>query len=397
MRAPQLFLVALVLAAARPATADVVFYTGDELPAIFSLGPWPPPALIKGRDPSNRVSGQPAAIELGRRLFFDARMSSNGYVACVTCHQTDRAWTDGVARAQAIGPSARNTPALFNLRLQQWYGWAGGADSLWAQSIRPFLDPNEMDSSPRRVKRVFERDPELACMYRQAFGVEPTGRGETVLANVGKALAAFQETLITGRTRFDEFRDALARDDRVAARNYPYAAQRGLRLFVGKGQCVACHAGPNFSDGGFHATGVRAPDTVVPADAGRSDGLRALRDSRYTLLSAHSDVRGGTRAAATRAALAQGADADAFRTASLRNVAVTAPYMHNGQLATLRDVVRHYSAPETAADPRLPRGLALSDAEADDLIAFLETLTDRFGAERPRPAAAPSAAACGSD
>ncbi|MFN9212715.1 MAG: cytochrome-c peroxidase [Betaproteobacteria bacterium] len=390
MHRTALLLVA-ALAVARPAAADVVFYTGEELQRIFSLGPWPPPSLIKARDPSNRVSGQPAAIELGRRLFFGARMSSNGYVACVTCHQTDRAWTDGLARAQAIGPSGRNTPALFNLRMQQWYGWSGGADNLWAQSIRPFLDPNEMDSSPRLVKRVFERDPELACMYRQAFGVEPTGRGETVLAKVGKALAAFQETLVTGRTRFDEFRDALARNDRVAARNYPYAAQRGLRLFVGEGRCIACHAGPNFSDGAFHATGVRAPAAVLPDDAGRSGGLRQLRESRYTLLSHHSDDRSSAGAAATRRALGEAAPERAFRTASLRNVAVTAPYMHNGQLAALRDVVRHYSTVDgNGVDPRLPQRLELSESEADDLIAFLETLTDGFGAERLRPAAATS-------
>jgi cytochrome c peroxidase len=387
-----LYLLAAVLLTARPATADVVFFTAEELQGIFSLGPWPPPALQKTPDPSNRVSGRPAAIELGRRLFFDARMSSNGYIACVTCHQTDRAWTDGLARAQAIGPSRRNTPALFNLRLQPWYGWAGGADSLWAQSIRPFLDPDEMDSSPRLVKRVFERDPELACLYRQAFGVEPTGRGETVLANVGKALAAFQETLVTGRTRFDEFRDALARNDRVAARNYPYAAQRGLRLFVGKGQCIACHQGPNFSDGDFHATGVPAAPGLIAADTGRSDGLQKLRASRYTLLSAHSDARGAQAEATRRALHDEGAAAGAFRTASLRNVAVTPPYMHNGQLATLREVVRHYSGLDAgaAADPRLSRGLALSDDEADDLIAFLETLSDANGAARPRPAAAAS-------
>ncbi len=104
---------------------------------VLSFGPWPPAAT---KDPGNRVSGNAAAIELGRRLFFDARLSRVGYIACVTCHQPDRAWGDGKARAHGLADVDRNTPMLANLRLARWYGWSGASDSLWMASLRPILD-----------------------------------------------------------------------------------------------------------------------------------------------------------------------------------------------------------------------------------------------------------------
>ncbi|HEU0203195.1 MAG TPA: cytochrome-c peroxidase, partial [Burkholderiaceae bacterium] len=220
----RLLLFCALLALTQPQASPEPPFTVEETARVLALGPWPP-ALSP--DPSNRVSGNAQAIVLGRRLFFDARMSAVGYIACVTCHQTDRAWTDNKARAHGMADVPRNTPTLANLRLQRWYGWAGGADSLWMQSILPILDPREIDSSPALVKRVFKRDPELACLYERVFHVKPEGADDVVLANVGKALAAFQETLLTGRTPFDAFRDALARHQAHAS-PYPVAAQRGL-------------------------------------------------------------------------------------------------------------------------------------------------------------------------
>jgi cytochrome c peroxidase len=290
-----------------------------EVQAIVAHGPWPVPMAP---DPSNPVSGQLAAIEFGYRMFREPRMSANGYVTCIACHQMDRGFTDGIARAHALAPVDRNTPALANLRLQRQYGWLGSSDSLWKASLRPIMDAREFGSSAARVAEVVRIGDGLACRYEQTFGMVPAAhRDETVAINVAKALAAFQETLTTGRTRFDDFRDALARGDRAAAVRYPVAALRGARLFVGPGRCADCHAGPNFTDGALHSK---------------------------------------------------------LRTPSLRNVAVTAPYMHDGGAPTLREAMRQHSG----VAPALPR---LSASEMDELVAFLETLTDAQGAARTWP------------
>lgn len=288
--------------------------------AMLAHGPWP---LATGADPSNPVSGQPAAIEFGYRMFREPRLSANGYVSCVACHQMDRGFTDGIARAHALAPVDRNTPALANLRLQRRFGWLGSSDSLWQASLRPILDAREFGSSVARVAEVVRVGDGLACRYERSFGSTPSAHDdETVAVNVAKAMAAFQETLVTGRTPFDEFRDAIQRGDRAAALGYPPAAQRGARLFVGKAQCALCHAGPNFADGRLHA-GLRTP--------------------------------------------------------SLRNVAVTAPYLHDGRAATLHEAVRRHDA--------LPR---LDGAALADLVAFLGTLTDSQGAARRWPLLEPS-------
>ncbi len=371
--------------------ASVFAFTPEERQRILSLGPWPVPFKA---DPSNRVSGHPDAIVLGARLFFDARLSPVGYIACVTCHQPDRAWTDNAARAHGLADLPRNTPSLNNLRLQRWFGWGGSADSLWLAAIRPILDPREFDSNPAQVMRVYMRDPELACLYQRAFGEPATGDrvdAETVLVNSAKALAAYQETLTTGPTAFDAFRDALARDDLAAAARYPLAAQQGLRLFIGRGNCIACHNGPNFSNGEFADTGV--PFFIAPGvvDPGRHEGLQIARASRFNLLGRYNDDVGEASGTPLRHATLEPRHWGEFKVPSLRNVAVTAPYMHNGSLASLRDVLRHYSELDesrihASAVPVL-RPLRLSVDETDALLAFLQSLTDARGADRPRPAA----------
>jgi cytochrome c peroxidase len=380
-------LAALALGAA---AAQGIDFTPQERRQILALGPWPPP---QSRDPSNRVSGNADAIALGGRLFFDARLSPIGYIACVSCHQPDRGWTDAKARAHGLADLPRNTPSLANLRWHRWYGWGGGADSLWLASLRPLLDAREFDSNAAAVTRVYVREPDLACLYRRAFGRSPTGKrvdDEVVLVDTAKALAAFLETLVTGRTPFDDFRDALARGDAAAAARYPQAAQRGLRLFIGRGNCIACHNGPNFSNGEFADVGVPFFTGPGRVDPGRHDDLQALRASPYNLLGRHSDDAGRRSGQATKLAVLEPRHWGEFKVPGLRNVASTPPYMHNGSAPTLRDVVLHYSALDesrihASARPLL-RALRLADDEVDALVAFLESLTDGHGADRPRPA-----------
>jgi cytochrome c peroxidase len=362
--ATGLLLGPLAVRAADPA----VEFTDAERARIVALGPWP---MATVRDPSNRVSGQPRAIDLGRRLFFDPRMSPIGYVACVSCHAPDRAFADLKSRAHGLADLERNTIALANLRLQRWYGWGGSSDSLWMASLRPILDPREFDGSAASATRLFRRDAELAHCYRTVFGEPPTGDEERVLVNVGKALAAFLETLQTGRTPFDDIRDALARGTAVPVA-YPATARRGLRLFVGRAGCIECHNGPNFSDGDFHATGAPPPIAPAPPDLGRADGRRLLAASRYNLSGHFSDAPRRPFAAAYVAQDSNGA----FRTPSLRNVAVTAPYMHNGRVETLDDAIRQHAITRTIG------GSAPDDGEVADLVAFLRTLTDADGERR---------------
>jgi cytochrome c peroxidase len=373
----------LALSGAHAFAEPAVQFTAEELARIVAHGPWPPPTT---RDPSNRVSGEPYAIDLGRRLFFDPRFSPNGYVACVACHQPDRAFTDTLARAHALAPVDRNAQSLANLRLQRWYGWGGTSDSLWMATLRPILDPRELGSNAQVVAHGMRTGDTMACRYRLAFNRPVPDDDQLVLVDVAKALAAFQETLTTGRTAFDEFRDALARGDTAGQARYPEAAKRGLRIFVGRGNCTVCHSGPNFSNGEFHDNGV--PFFIRPGvvDPGRHEGIRNVRASPFNLLGQYSDDKSRATAQATRHVQLEHRNWGEFRTPSLRNVAVTAPYMHDGRFPTLRDVLRHYSELDEdrlhADGERILRRLNLGPSEINDLLAFLATLTDADGERR---------------
>jgi cytochrome c peroxidase len=364
----------------------------EELRRVLAHGPWPPPSV---RDPSNRVSGRPEAIAFGERLFFETRLSAGSTVACASCHVPERDWTDGRPRGVGTVVLDRNTPSVWNVGLQRWFGWDGGGDSLWAQSLRPIVDPREMGSRAGAVARLVRGDPALACDYRRAFGRPPVAVAddEAVLVDAAKALAAFLETLVSGSTPFDDFRDALARGDAEAASRYPAAARRGLAIFVGAGRCSVCHFGPAFTNGEFGDVGV--PFFVAPGrvDAGRHGGIRRLRASPFSLLSRWNDDASGATATRTRHVELQPRNFGEFKVPGLRNVARTAPYMHDGRYATLRDVVRHYSELDEerlhADGERILRPLRLSPDAADDLVAFLESLSDRARpAGRPRPAGA---------
>jgi cytochrome c peroxidase len=354
--------------------SEGIHFDEDEKRKIIAHGPWPPPAR---RDPSNRVSGTPAAIALGERLFFEPRLSGGGGVLCASCHVPFRAFQDGRARGIGLKEVERNTPSLFNVGLYRWYGWDGGHDSLWSQSIRPLLDPREMNADAEHVANVVRGL--FAGGYKAAFGRDPPGSHEEVLVDAGKALAAFQETLVSGRTPFDRFRDAMERADVDEMKTYPLAAQRGLKIFVGKGNCSVCHFGPLFTNGEFADVGV--PFFVAPGkvDPGRAHGLAVLRKSRFNLLGRYNDDAARSTATGTRHVEPQHRNFGEWRVPGLRDVARTAPYMHNGSLAALRDVVKHYSELNEerlhADGEKILRRLDLGEGEVDDLVVFLETLS----------------------
>ena len=377
-------------------------FTAGEIRRILQHGPWPMPWA---RDPSNRVSGKPAAIALGERLFFDTRLSSRNGLACVSCHVPGKSFADNRKLAAGLDEGDRNTPGVLNVRLNRWFGWDGAADNLWAQSMRPLLDPRELAVSDHHVAELMRNDAELNCRYRRAFGASPAqGNDEAVLVDVAKALAAYQETLVSGRTPFDDFRDALARGDRRAAARYPPAAQRGLQIFVGRGSCNVCHFGPNFTNGEFHEIGIPVLRKLGSVDWGRYQGIKMLQASRFNLEGVYNDDRARSTAISSRHVTLGPQNYEQFKIPSLRNVALTAPYMHNGHLATLRDVVKHYSeidlgmmhqvhlydsdgVPQTLPVDKILQPLKLSESEIDDVVEFLATLTEKTAAVPRKPAA----------
>ena len=357
--------------------AALLDFTPDERAAIIGHGPWPPPLV---NDPSNRVSGNIEAGALGQRLFFDGRLSSTGRVACVSCHMPPMLFAE--RRKTSVGVEAvdRNAPSVVNARFQRWFGWDGGSDSLWAHSLRPVLDPREHGFTIDRTAALISTDDELACRYRKVFGRDASSvAAETVAVDAAKAIAAFQETLVSQRTRFDAFRDAIAAGDGAAAARYPDNAQRGLRTFVGKGNCSTCHIGALFSNREFADVGI--PFFIAPGkvDNGRHGGIVRVKSDRLNQLGPHNDDPARAKGVATRHVELQPKNYGEWKVPGLRNVAHTGPYMHNGSIETLREVVVRYSDLDLerlhADGERILKPLKLSAAEIDDLVAFLESLT----------------------
>jgi len=309
------------------AAGDEVRFSDAERSTLLAHGPWPTPIRS---DPSNRVSGSREAIELGERLFFDQRLSPSGRFSCSSCHVPERNWTDNRTRGAAISEVDRNTPTLMNLRLARQFGWDGATDALWKQSLRPMLDTRELGASARHVADLMRRDEQLSCRYRKTFGAAPSlTDDQAVMNDVGRALAALVETFETPPTPFDRFRDTLARGEVITPWVYSAAAARGAKIFVGNGNCSSCHSGPNFSNGELRRNGFT------------KDGP--------------------------------------FKVPTLRHLLLTAPYGHHGGLASLADVVRHYS--ETAGGELKP--LKLTAGEQSDLVVFLESISTFNNPWRP--------------
>ncbi len=366
-----------VLLPAAGVAADEPVFTPGEIRAILAHGPWPAPATS---DPTNRVSGKRAAIELGERLFFDRRLSVAGNFSCATCHVPERNWTDNRTRGAAAADVDRNTPTLMNARLGGWFGWGGGADSLWSQSIRPILDARELGASPRHVAELVRKDDQLACRYRRGFGAAPSPiDDEAVLVDVGKALAAFQETFESPPTPFDRFRNALARGEPIRPDLYSEAARRGLKIFIGKGNCSTCHSGPNFSSGEFQDNGFSALGPKGRAERGRSEDLTHVQGSRFNLLGTYNDDLSRAAGAERMRALQEPGKPGAFKVPTLRHLMLTAPYGHHGEIETIADVVRHYS--ERGSSVLKP--LKLTAREQTDLVVFLESLSTLNNPWRP--------------
>jgi cytochrome c peroxidase len=350
-------------------------FSEAEKTLIAQHGPWPPDLP---HDSSNRVSGNAAAVSLGEMLFFDHQLGLDSGLSCASCHDPGKGFTDGRITARGRVPLERNTTGLLNLKGNRWFGWGGENDSLWAQSIRPILAAEEMASSPSQLKAVLLGRPRYQEFYRRAFGRAVVDDDDVqVLVNAGKALAAYQETLVSPRSAFDEFREALLTGDRQAMQLYSASAQRGLRIFIGAGRCNLCHVGPGFSNGEFGDVGIPY-FTTSGVDAGRYRGIQQLRMNRFNLLGDYNDGDAGENAISTTHLQLTQRNWGEFKIPGLRGVALTAPYMHNGSLASLRDVVTHYSKLDEdclhSDGEKILRPLNLDPTQIDDLVNFLRSL-----------------------
>jgi cytochrome c peroxidase len=310
-------------------------------------------------------------IALGRKLYFDTRLSKDGTLACATCHDVSRGFTDHRSVSEGIGDrlGKRSAPTTMNAALLQSQFWDGRAPSLEEQAKLPILNPVEMghpDSASAMT--AVNTDPAYQGLFLRAYGRAPN------YDDLGRAIGSFERTLIFLDAPFDRF----AAGDRTAL---SAAAQRGLALFNGKARCVSCHminsSNPLGTDNLFHNIGVSARKQNFEALAGQALGILNQNDNTEALdkLAIQTDMSELGRFLVTK----QRGDIGSFKTEQLRNVGLTAPYMHDGSLHTLWDVVDHYNkGGETNA--YLDGGiepLNLSESEIDDVVAFLFGLTDR--------------------
>jgi cytochrome c peroxidase len=315
----------------------------DTLPTSLSID-----LIPAGLDPNRPVPNDnplsAAKVQLGRRLFFDPILSGNRTVSCASCHQPEHGFSSPLRFA--IGHSGkqgqRNPPSLLNRAYGRAFFWDGREATLESQAVRPIESPGEMGSTLDEIIRRLQAHADYSAQFRAMF---PDG---VTAANIGKALACFERVLLSGNSRVDRFRRG-----EIAALSD--SERHGLWLYESRGGCWRCHGGPNFTDEGFHNTGV-------------SWGSEPLDLGRY---------------AVTR----QEIDRGRFKTPTLRGLAATAPYMHDGSLATLREVVEFYNrggGKNPHLDPVIAP-LGLSAEEATDLVAFLNALSEPVASHRLQP------------
>ncbi|RHX83315.1 cytochrome-c peroxidase [Leptospira stimsonii] len=277
----------------------------------------------------------PTRIELGKILFFDPIVSGSNWISCATCHNPGLAWTDGLKTA--IGHNmkvlGKNTPTIINSAFGEKMFWDGRADSLEEQALGPISSPDEMNQNPDELVLELKKIKGYRDRFERAYPNEGITK-ETI----GKAIASFERSILSFQSPYD----AWIQGDNKAINE---SAQRGQALFKGKANCIACHLGNNFTDDGFHNIGIKSKEK----DPGR-----------FKLVPVKS-MKG------------------AFKTPTLRDVALTAPYMHDGSYQTLEEVVDHYDRGGddlSNLDPNM-KPLKLSEEEKKDLISFMRSLTGK--------------------
>jgi len=373
----RLLLYCAALMFSATAAGEEISFSATQKSLIASFAPWPDTVPA---DAGNEYSGSAWAQKLGAQLFNDPVLSSSQQISCATCHQSQHGLADGDPVA-ILGSQAhvRNTQGLHNVGMQRWFGWDGGADSLWAASLRPILSDIEMASSIEPLAKRL-RGTSYLIDTLENNNIDTRGwDDETLMVSVAKFLGAYMRTLVSGETPFDEFVSALLRGDTTQS-NYSASAQRGMKLFFGEGNCFVCHFGPNFSNGEFHDIGRPFFTGVGQVDPGRFSGIQRLKSDRYSLVGPFNGTNKESDKLKTRTVKSGQVNFGQWRTPSLRNLKQTAPYMHDGSLETLRDVIDYYA--DIDVDRLHSKGESIlkpfnwTDVQREDLVEFLESLSE---------------------
>ncbi len=324
------------------------------------------------------MSGLAWAETLGEQLFSETLFSGDGTRFCVTCHDASLAFSDGRSVAIGKGQHVRNSQGLLDVAQQRWFGWDGGADSLWAATLRPLLSPLELDGDIAGIAERLRTLPEVTQAFNSVDFENALGDDEALVVLASKAIAAYVRTLTSNSTPFDAFRTAVL-NEREFVSDYPDDARRGLSIFFGEANCHVCHFGPVFSNLEFHDTGRPFYTGIGRVDPGRYTGIQRVRSDRYNLSGPFNGNDAEDEIRKTHSVTLGQANFGQWRTPSLRNLVYTAPYMHDGSLATLREVVDAYADidPERihSDGEAIIRPLALDDQDREDLVAFLKSLS----------------------
>jgi cytochrome c peroxidase len=379
-----------------------VKFSEKDLQRISTLSPLPEvPA-----DPTNKVSKDMRAVNLGEKIFGDWRLSSGGEFACADCHrELDNFMT--VRTGDFV-----DIPSLWNIGYNKWFFWDGRADSLWAQTLGPLEAAHEHNSTRTEIARLMSEDTTYKPVYEELFGKIPdfsdvsrfpySARPDSqdtelneqwlkmapedqfevnrVFANVGKVLAAYQMTIVSPKTSFDLFVEGIQQQDAKKMNALTQSAQRGLKLFIGKGKCIDCHSGPTFSDNAFHDTGLPDFSGIIGVETGRHGGIVSLWESTFSRSSPFSDAPNESQNLADLKVDAS--HKNQYKTPSLRKVTLTPPYMHTGQFRFLSDVIEFYSTMKDARVESPGEKIEISprnftEQEKVDLLAFLKAISDR--------------------
>ncbi len=334
-----------------------------------------PPVPIPADNPQT-----PEKIALGDKLFHDTRFSTTGTVSCATCHDAQKVFTDSplqVSEGIHKLTGTRNAPTVVNTAYFKTVFWDGRSPDLEDQSLHPFVNPVEMglkDHEP--ILKIVRSDPEYVAAFKTVFGKS----GEQVtMTEVTRAIASFERTIVSGDSPFDRW--YFKGDEKAMSP----AAKRGFELFIGQGRCVSCHVIEQttalFTDNRFHniGVGINGIQEDIPRLAGEFLVAKAKgTDVDVAVLTDRKTSELGRFAVSDRLD-----DLGAFKTPTLRNVAVTGPFMHDGSMKTLRETVVHYNnGGVTKREDRVNdflsggiRPLELKDDQVDDLVAFMEALT----------------------
>ncbi len=357
---------------------------------------------------SNKYATNPQAASLGEQLFNDPGLSSTGTFSCASCHQQDKQFTDGLAVAQGIAITTRNTPTIIGSAWNEWQYWDGRRDSLWSQALVPIEAAAEMGSTRTAAVRYLLNTEQYATRFQQIFGPSPLkpnhpalqtdaapyGTDEqkrawfaidkktqlqinTFFANIGKAISAYERTLSPASSRFEEFIEAVLTDKpykKILSRD-EFA---GARLFINekKSQCLECHNGPLMSNGDFHNVASANSTTAIP-DFGRFVGMQAVLLDEFNCQGPYSDA---ARDECPHLQYMQRGDQahyqGAFKTPTLRGISKTSPYFHDGRFQSLEQVVTHYAnARNLQVEGQSDlRNFPMSNKEIEQLVAFLKTL-----------------------